>query len=97
MRAIEALLASYLDLARHLDPLRYPDESPPEIAHRLGRFDIASMKAQIVALRSIANALEDLEEVDALDHEVDRTMLINTIRADIARLDGKIASDKSNP
>lgn len=97
MRAIEALLASYLDLARHLDPLRYPDESPPEIAHRLGRFDSASMKAHVVALRSIANALEDLEEVDALDHEVDRTMLINSIRADIARLDGMVASETSNP
>jgi hypothetical protein len=97
MRAIEALLASYLDLARHLDPLRYPDEAPREIAHRLGRFDAASMKAQVVALRSIANALEDLEEVDALDHEVDRTMLINTIRADIVRLDGMVASNSSNP
>ncbi len=97
MRAIEALLASYLDLARHLDPMRYPDESPPEIAHRLGRFDSASMKTHVVALRSIANALEDLEEVDALDHEVDRTMLINTIRADIVRLDGMVASETSNP
>jgi hypothetical protein len=97
MRAIEALLASYLDLARHLDPLRYPDECPPEIAHRLGRFDAASMRAHVVALRSIANALEDLEDVDALDHEVDRTMLIDSIRADITRIDGMLASDTSNP
>jgi hypothetical protein len=97
MRAIEALLASYLDLARHLDPLRYPDEAPREIAHRLGRFDAASMKAQVVALRSIANALEDIEDVEALDHEVDRTMLINTIRADIVRLDGMVSSESSNP
>jgi hypothetical protein len=97
MRAIEALLASYLDLARHLDPLRYPDEAPGEIAHRLGRFDAASMKAQVVALRSIANALEDIEDVEALDHEVDRTMLINTIRADIVRLDGMVSSESSNP
>ena len=97
MRAIEALLASYLDLARHLDPLRYPDECPPEIAHRLGRFDAASMRAHVVALRSIANALEDLEDVDALDHEVDRTMLIDSIRADITRIDGMLASETSNP
>jgi hypothetical protein len=97
MRAIEALLASYLDLARHLDPLRYPDEAPREIAHRLGRFDAASMKAQVVALRSIANALEDIEDVEVLDHEVDRTMLINTIRADIVRLDGMVSSESSNP
>ncbi len=97
MRAIEALLASYLDLARHLDPLRYPDECPPEIAHRLGRFDAPSMRAHVVALRSIANALEDLEDVAVLDHEVDRTMLIGSIRADITRLDGMLASETSNP
>jgi hypothetical protein len=97
MRAIEALLASYLDLARHLDPLRYPDECPPEIAHRLGRFDAASLRAHVVALKSIANALEDLEDVEALDQEVDRTMLIDSIRADIARLEQMLSSDTSNP
>jgi hypothetical protein len=97
MKAIDALLASYLDLARHLDPLRFPEGAPPEIAHRLGRFDPASMRAQVVALRSIANALEDLEDVDALDDEVDRTMLLDTIRADIVRLDVALASTASNP
>ena len=97
MRATEALLASYLDLARHLDPLRYPDESPPEIAHRLGRFDAASLRAHIGALRSIANAIEDLEDVDALDDEVDRTMLLDSIRADTVRLGGMLASETSNP
>ncbi|MGH7594288.1 MAG: hypothetical protein ACRELE_10630, partial [Gemmatimonadales bacterium] len=97
MRATEALLASYLDLARHLDPLRYPDESPPEIAHRLGRFDPASLRAQISALRSVGNALEDLEDVDALDDEVDRTMLLDSIRADMVRLEGMLANETSNP
>ncbi len=97
MKAIDALLASYLDLARHLDPLRFPEGAPPEIAHRLGRFDPASLRAQVVALRSIANALEDLEDVDALDDEVDRTMLLDTIRADIVRLDGTLAARASNP
>lgn len=97
MRATEALLASYLDLARHLDPLRYPDESPPEIAHRLGRFDAPSLRAQVSALRSIANALEDLEDVEVLDDEVDRTMLLDSIRADTVRLEGMLASETSNP
>ena len=97
MRATEALLASYLDLARHLDPLRYPEESPPEIAHRLGRFDVPSLRAQVSALRSIANALEDLEDVELLDDEVDRTMLLDSIRADTIRLEGMLASETSNP
>jgi hypothetical protein len=97
MRLIDALLASYLDLARHLDPLRYPEEAPPEIRHRLGRFDEASQHAHAKALRSIANAIEDLDDIDALDDEVDRTMLINTIRCDIARVEGMAASDSANP
>lgn len=97
MRTTEALLASYLDLARHLDPLRYPDESPREIDHRLGRFDAASLKAQVSALRSLANALEDLDDVDVLDDEVDRTMLLDSIRADIVRIDGMATSETSNP
>lgn len=97
MRATEALLASYLDLARHLDPLRYPDESPQEIAHRLGQFDPASMHAHQSALRSIANALEDLEDVEELDDEVDRTMLLDSIRSDTVRLDGMLAGKSSNP
>lgn len=97
MRATEALLASYLDLARHLDPLRYPDESPQEIAHRLGQFDPASMRAHQSALRSIANALEDLEDVEELDDEVDRTMLLDSIRSDTVRLDGMLTAESSNP
>ncbi len=97
MRAIEALLASYLDLARHMDPMRYCDEAPPEIAHRLGRFDPASARAHLTALRSIANALEDLEDVDERDDEVDRTMLIDTIRADVVRASGTANGEESNP
>ncbi|HEY4319821.1 MAG TPA: hypothetical protein VGM77_01480 [Gemmatimonadales bacterium] len=97
MRAIEALLASYLDLARHLDPLRYPEEAPPEIAHRVGRFDAGSLRSHVTALRSIANALEDLEDVEALDDEVDRTMLIDTIRTDSARIEASLTRDASNP
>jgi hypothetical protein len=97
VRATEALLASYLDLARHLDPLRYPDESPQEVGHRLGQFDPASMRAHLSALRSIANALEDLDDVDELDDEVDRTMLLDSIRSDTVRLDRMLASETSNP
>ena len=64
---LDALLASYLDLARHLDPLRHPDEAPEELRQRLGRFDTPWLVAQAAALRSIAHAIEDLETVESLD------------------------------
>lgn len=86
MSSLDELLQSYLDLARHLDPLRHPIDAPAEVRHRLGRFDAPWLVAQMAALTAIANAVEDLEDVDALDDEVDRTMLINTIRADLVDL-----------
>lgn len=97
MKTIEALLASYLDLARHLDPLRFKDGAPPAIAHRLGRFDSVSLRAQVTALRSISNALEDLEDIAARDDEVDRTMLLDTIRGDTVRLESVLDAPASNP
>lgn len=86
MSALDPLLASYLDLARHLDPLRHPHEAPAEVHSRLGRFDVPWLAAQAVSLKAIANAIEDLEEVQELADEVDRTMLINTVRLEALRL-----------
>ena len=64
MSPLDELLASYLDLARHLDPLRHPHEAPAEVQARLGRFDLPWMSAQATALKAIANAIEDLDEVE---------------------------------
>lgn len=86
MSPVDTLLHSYLDLARHLNPMQHPDEAPADAASRLGRFDVPWLTAQLAALRSIANAIEDLEDVEARDDEVDRTMLLDTVRGDIARL-----------
>ncbi len=97
MSSLDELLGSYLDLARHLDPLRHPHEAPAEVQQRLGRFDVPWLTAQSAALKSIANAIEDLEDVDALEDEVDRTMLINTVRGDLRWLDDAIASATSDP
>ncbi|MES2124418.1 MAG: hypothetical protein V4503_06985 [Gemmatimonadota bacterium] len=93
MSPLDELLASYLDLARHLDPLRHPFDAPDSIHHRLGRFDAPWLTAQVAALKSIANAVEDLDEVESLDDEVDRTMLINTIRTDIVDLEALAGGD----
>jgi hypothetical protein len=94
---LNALLASYLDLARHLDPLRHPDEAPAEVLQRLGRFDTPWLVAQAAALRSIAHAIEDLEDVEALDDEVDRTMLLDTIRGDILAIEATTEAAAADP
>ncbi|MEP6591418.1 MAG: hypothetical protein ABJC19_09570 [Gemmatimonadota bacterium] len=93
MSPLDELLASYLDLTRHLDPLRHPFDAPEATQHRLGRFDAPWLMAQVAALKSIANAIEDLEEVESLDDEVDRTMLLNTIRTDIVDLETLAGGD----
>lgn len=97
MTAIDGLLASYLDVARHLDPLRHPFEAPASLQHAIGRFDAPWLHAQVVALRAIANAVEDLDEVEALEDEVDRTMLIDMIRADALRLEASVEGDVVDP
>ncbi len=97
MSALNGLLESYLDLARHLDPMRHPHEAPATVRHALGRFDAPWLRAQVAALRAIANAIEDIEDVDVLDDEVDRTMLLNTIRADILRLESMADAGQANP
>jgi hypothetical protein len=97
MSPLDELLASYLDLARHLDPLRHPHEAPVEVQARLGRFDVPWLAAQATALRSIANAIEDLEEVESLDDEIDRTMLIDTVRSDIVRLTERTTGATADP
>ena len=97
MKPIDQLLESYLDLARHLDPLRHPYEAPDSVRSALGRFDAPWLRAQVAALKAIANAIEDLEEVDSLDDEVDRTMLLNVIRSDVLRLEGMADASQANP
>jgi hypothetical protein len=94
---LDELLASYLDLARHLDPLRHPHEAPLEVQARLGRFDVPWLAAQAIALKAIANGIEDLDEVESLDDEVDRTMLIDTVRADVVRLHERTLGDTADP
>jgi hypothetical protein len=95
--SLDQLLASYLDLARHLDPLRHPHEAPAEVHARLGRFDQAWLTAQATALKSIAHAIEDLEDVEGVDDEVDRTMLIDTVRAEVMQLNDAVDREWADP
>lgn len=96
MSTLDELLGSYLDLARHLNPLRHPHEAPADVHGRLGRFDVPWLTAQAAALKSIAHAIEDLDSVESRDDEVDRTMLINTVRGDLMWLEDAVA-DEADP
>ncbi len=78
MSDLESLVASYLDL-----PHDGADE--PSFVPGVEEQAEAWAKAQLAALRSIAHAAEDLE-LDALADEIDRTMLLDTIRLDMHRL-----------
>jgi len=53
---------------------------------RLGRFDLETTREHLVALRSLAGAVEELDAAD-LQEEIDRTALLGEIRASIFRLD----------
>jgi hypothetical protein len=97
MSALDSLLDSYLDIARQRDPLRYPVDAPAETRFRLGQFDPLALRAHAMALRSIANAAEELGEIDALDDEVDRTMLLDTLRADLIDCMAWADAESCNP
>ncbi len=97
MIELDALLASYLDVARQRDPLRYPLEAPPESRRRLGQFDPLALRAHVVALRSVANAVEALGDIDGVDDEVDRTMLLDTLRADLVECVAEADAESCHP
>ncbi len=97
MTSLDSLLASYLDVARQRDPLRYPLDAPPETRRRLGQFDPLALRAHVVALRSVANAVEALPDVDVLDDEVDRTMLLDTLRGDLVECVAEADAEACNP
>ena len=97
MSALNELLASYLDVARHVDPLAYTDDAPKEVHHRLGHYDLATVEGYAAALRSIAHALEALEDVEELAEEIDRTMLLNTLRSEAIRLTAMAQGEVGDP
>ena len=97
MSALNELLASYLDVARHVDPLAYTADAPKEVHHRLGHFDCVTVEGYSAAMRSIAHALEALEGVEELVEEVDRTMLLNTLRSEAIRLTAMARGEVGDP
>jgi hypothetical protein len=86
MPSVDDLCRSYLDLKYHFDPAAASAAGLVTHDGRLGRFDEASARTQISALRSVAGAVEELE-VDDLQQEIDRSALLGEIRNGINRLE----------
>jgi hypothetical protein len=84
MRELDRLYESYGDLLRHLDPAAASAAGSVSGDGRLGRFDDESVREHVVALKATASAIEELE-VEALDDEIDRTALLDELRATVAR------------
>jgi hypothetical protein len=86
MPSVDELCQSYLDLKYHFDPAAASQAGLVTHDGRLGRFDVATVRAHVAALRSVAGAVEELD-VEDLQQEVDRTALLGELRSTIFRLE----------
>jgi hypothetical protein len=86
MRELDRLAESYLDLLWHFDPAAASAAGFVSADGRLGQFDAEAMRAHMAAFRATTAALEELE-IEELADEIDRTALLEDVRATIARLD----------
>lgn len=80
------LYRSYFDLRWHFDPGAATNAGIIAQNERLGDYDVDSMRVHVAAFRSLSLAVEALE-VDSLQEEVDRTALLNEIRATVFRFE----------
>jgi uncharacterized protein (DUF885 family) len=86
MPSVDELCQSYLDLKYHFDPATASQAGLVAQDGRLGLFDVATVRAHVAALRSVAGAVEELD-VEDLQQEVDRTALLGELRSTIFRLE----------
>jgi hypothetical protein len=86
MPSVDELCQSYLDLKYHFDPAAASQAGLVAHDGRLGHFDVATVRAHVAALRSVAGAVEELD-VEDLQQEVDRTALLGELRSTIFRLE----------
>lgn len=89
------LAQSFLDLWHHFDGVeagRYDREGPPPV---LVAFDKDTTRQHGAAFRSLAAAVEDLE-LERVDDEIDRTILLDLIRVRIRRVE-KERPERWNP
>ncbi len=86
MRELDRLCESYGDLLRHLDPAAVSAAGSVSGDGRLGQFDGEALRQHVAAFRATAAAIEELQ-LDDLADEIDRTALLDDVRATIARLE----------
>lgn len=82
MRELDLLAGSYFDLLWHFDPAAASAAGSVSSDGVLGRFDAESMRAHLAAFRATTVAIEELD-IEALSDEVDRTALLDDVRATI--------------
>lgn len=86
MASVDDLCRSYLDLKYHFDPAAASSAGLVSHDARLGRFDAATVRAHLAALRAVAGAIEELEP-DDVQSEIDRTALLGEIRSSVFRFE----------
>lgn len=69
----------YLDLRWRLDPVEATFAGLHDLAGEFARYDAASVREQLAALRSYTAALEQVE-TDSLEEEIDRTAALHDAR-----------------
>jgi uncharacterized protein DUF885 len=91
---VDELCRSYLDLKYHFDPAAGSAAGLVAQDSRLGNFDLEATREHVVALRSLAGAIEELDP-DEVGEEIDRTALLGEIRSSIFRLEYELPSVKN--
>jgi hypothetical protein len=84
--SVDGLCRSYLDLKYHFDPAAASAAGLVAQDARLGSFDLETTREHLVALRSLAGAVEELDP-DDVQEEIDRSALLGEIRSTMFRLD----------
>ncbi len=92
---LDGLVASWLDVRWHFDPVEATAQGLTEHDGRFGDLSEAGVKERLAALNSLMHAVEELS-VDDLEDEIDRTALLNDIRFTIHRF-GKEKPHRRDP
>jgi len=85
---VDDLCRSYLDLKYHFDPAAASAAGLVAEDARLGSFDAETTREHLSALRSVANAIEELDPPD-VQSEIERTALLGEIRSTLYRLESE--------
>ena len=86
MTALDDLCRSYFDVRWHFDPAQGTRAGNVESDPRLPALDAEAVRLQLVTLRSLAGATEELA-VDEDEEEIDRTALLDDLRTTISRFE----------